>query len=51
VFPLTLSEAGGISYGPHPSGSCQLNVTYTINSLSSCTASGTVCGQSVSGNC
>jgi hypothetical protein len=50
-FPLTLSETGGISYGPHPSGNCQLKVTYTINSVSSCTVSGTVCGQSVGGNC
>lgn len=51
TFPLTFSETGGISYGPNPSGSCQLNVTYTINSLSSCTVTGTVCGQSVAGSC
>lgn len=47
TFPITLSETGGISYGPNPSGSCQLKVTYTVNSQTSCTASGTVCGQSV----
>jgi hypothetical protein len=51
VFPITLTEGGGISYGPNPSGSCQLNVKYTINSLTSCTVTGTVCGQSVSGTC
>jgi hypothetical protein len=26
-------------------------VTYTINSLTSCTATGTVCGQSINGTC
>jgi hypothetical protein len=51
TFPIAFTETGGISYGPNPSGSCQLNVTYTINSLSSCAASGTVCGQSVNGRC
>lgn len=51
VFPVTFTETGGISYGPNPSGSCQLNATYTVNSSLSCTISGTVCGQSVSGSC
>jgi hypothetical protein len=54
VFPITFTETGGISYGPNPSGSCQVNATYTINSSNSslsCTVSGTVCGQSVSGSC
>lgn len=51
TFPITFTETGGISYGPNPSGSCQLNATYTINSSLGCTVSGTVCGQSVSGNC
>ena len=51
TFPIVFMETGGISYGPSPSGSCQLNATYTINSLSSCTVSGTVCGQSVIGSC
>ncbi len=51
VFPVTFTETGGISYGPNPSGSCQVNATYTINSSLSCTVSGTVCGQSVSGTC
>ena len=46
VFPVTFTETGGISYGPNPSGSCQLNATYTINSSLVCTVSGTVCGQS-----
>jgi hypothetical protein len=48
---VSLTEEGGISYGPNPSGSCSLNTTYTINSVSSCTITGTVCGQSVSGTC
>jgi len=51
AYPITLTEVGGISYGPKPSGSCQFNVTYTISSQSSCTISGTACGQSVSGSC
>lgn len=51
VFPITLTEAGGISYGPNPSGSCKLNVTNTITSETSCTITGTVCGQSVNGSC
>jgi hypothetical protein len=51
VFPVTFTETGGISYGPSPSGSCQVNTTYTINSSLSCTVSGTLCGQSVSGSC
>lgn len=50
-FPISLMEGGGISFGPSPSGSCQLNVAYTINSLASCTVTGSVCGQSVNGNC
>jgi hypothetical protein len=51
TFPITLMEGGGITFGPDPSGICQLNVTYSINSVSSCTVTGTVCGQSVNGNC
>lgn len=51
VFPVSLTEAGGISYGPNPSGSCKINVTYTINSATSCSVSGTFCGQSVTGSC
>lgn len=50
-FPVTLTEDGAFSHGPIPSGSCQLNVTYSINSQLACTVSGTVCGQSVSGSC
>jgi hypothetical protein len=51
AFPFTFTETGGISYGPNPSGTCQLNVTYSLSSLSSCTVTGTVCGQSVNGSC
>ena len=51
VFPITLTETGGISYGPNPSGSCQFNVTYSITSKTSCTITGKACGQSVNGSC
>jgi hypothetical protein len=51
VYPITLTEAGGISYGPNPSGSCTVNATMSINSLTSCTMTGTICGQSVNGSC
>jgi hypothetical protein len=51
AFPITFAETGGISYGPKPSGSCQINVSSTINSATSCTVTGTVCGRSVSGSC
>jgi hypothetical protein len=51
VFPITLSEIGGISYGPNPSGSCKFNMTYTITSQTSCTITGTACGQPVSLSC
>jgi hypothetical protein len=50
-WPVTSSETGAVSYGPHPSGTCQLNLTYTVTSNLSCTVSGTACGQSVSGSC
>lgn len=53
-LPLTVTEQGGISYGPHPSGSCNLDVSLTISGTETqptCSVSGTVCGQSVSGSC
>jgi len=51
AFPILFSEKGGITFGPHPSGSCTMNVTMTITSPTNCTASGTLCGHSVSGSC
>jgi hypothetical protein len=51
VFPITLSETGGISYGSNPSGSCKFNVTYTVTSATAGTIAGTACGQSVNGPC
>jgi hypothetical protein len=51
LFPITLSETGGITYGPNPSGSCKFNVTYTVTSATTCTVTGTACGQSVNGSC
>ena len=50
-FPVLFSEKGGVTFGPKPSGSCSINVSVTVNSATSCTASGTVCGHSVSGSC
>lgn len=50
-FPITLNESGGISFGPNPSGSCTLNVQYTVSSETMCTVAGTICGQTVSGSC
>jgi hypothetical protein len=51
AYPVTLNETGGISYGPNPSGSCTVNATLTISSPQSCTVSGTICGQTLSGSC
>lgn len=51
VFPLTGTETGAVTYGPNPSGTCQLNVNYSISSSLSCTQTGTACGQPVSGIC
>jgi hypothetical protein len=51
VYPITLTESGGISYGPSPSGSCSMNATLTINSETSCTISGNICGQTLRGTC
>jgi hypothetical protein len=50
-FPLTFTEGGGLSYGPNPSGSCKVNVTYSFNSNAACTVTGTLCGQPVNGTC
>lgn len=50
-FPMTFTETGGISYGPNPAGSCLVNVSLTISSQTSCTVSGSLCGQSVNGSC
>jgi hypothetical protein len=50
-FPITLSETGGLSYGPNSSGSCQFNLTYSITSTTACTITGTACGQPVTGPC
>jgi hypothetical protein len=49
-FPVTMNESGGISYGPHPSGNCTVNVSLTLQQ-NSCSVTGTVCGHSVNGGC
>jgi len=51
VYPVALTETGGLTYGPNPSGSCTVNATYTVSSPTSCTVSGTMCGQTLSGSC
>ncbi len=51
TYPVSLTETGGISYGPNPSGTCQLNVSISVTSSTTCTITGSVCGQSVNGNC
>jgi hypothetical protein len=50
-YPITFAEGGGVTYGPKPAGSCALDVTLTVNSATSCTISGTACGQTLSGSC
>jgi hypothetical protein len=50
-FPVTATTSGGISYGPNPSGSCTINFSITVNSTTSCSVTGSVCGQSVNGSC
>jgi hypothetical protein len=49
-YPVTMTENGGISYGPHPAGRCTVNVSLVFGATS-CRVSGNVCGHSVSGNC
>jgi hypothetical protein len=51
LWPLTGTETGGITFGPNPSGSCQVNVNFSVNSDLSCSVSGMVCGQPVNGSC
>ena len=51
VYPATFTETGGISFGPNPSGSCTLNVNLSITSATTCTVTGSICGQSLSGSC
>jgi hypothetical protein len=51
VWPLSGTEDGGVTYGPNPSGTCQFNVSFSINSDLSCTVSGTACGQLVNSGC
>jgi len=51
VWPITGSETGGVTFGPNPSGSCQLNLNFSVSANLSCTVTGTACGQTVSGSC
>ena len=51
AFPITFSGNGGISFGPNPSGSCSINVKATATSPTTCSVSGSICGQSISGSC
>jgi len=51
VYPVTLTETGGVTYGPKPSGSCTLNVSYSVTPPNTCTVSGTICGRTLTGGC
>ncbi len=51
TYPANLTETGGVSYGPNPSGTCQVNVSISVTSSTTCTITGSVCGQSVNGSC
>ena len=53
LVSMTSTETGAISYGPDPTGVCQMNVTsaVTFGKSASCTISGTVCGQTLNANC
>jgi len=51
AYPITFSEKGGITYGPNPKGSCSINVSAIVNSPTSCSVNGTICGQKVTGSC
>lgn len=51
AYPVTLTENGGISYGPNPSGSCKINASMVINSATSCSISANICGQKITGSC
>ena len=51
IYPITLTETGGISFGPNPSGSCTLNVNVSVTSATTGSVTGTICGQSLSGSC
>ncbi len=50
---MTATETGAISYGPDPTGVCQVNLTSTVSfgKTPSCTFSGTVCGQTIHASC
>lgn len=51
AYPITFTETGGVSFGPNPSGSCTMNAKLTITSATSCTITGSLCGQTLSGSC
>ena len=51
TYPITLTETGGISFGPNPKGSCTMNATVSITSATTCTLTGNLCGQTLSGSC
>jgi len=50
VWPLTGTLSGGVSFRPNPSGVCQFNLNFSVNSDLTGTYSGTACGQAVSGS-
>jgi len=55
---VDITATGNIPYGPQPSGVCQANLTLSAtiendrnNTLTTCTFSGTACGQTINQNC
>jgi hypothetical protein len=56
-WPVVLTETGAVNFGPDsgsstvPTGSCNINMTYSFTKAGACTMGGTMCGQSVSGVC
>ena len=58
VSSFTAVETGSISYGPNPAGVCQTNLTITASfegnnqhTVTSCTLTGTACGQPINQQC
>lgn len=50
-YPFSLTETGGISYGPNPSGRCSVDATMNVSSPTSCSISGSICGRKLTGTC
>jgi hypothetical protein len=58
VSNFTVTEAGSVTYGPKPTGTCQTNLTIAASfigdsehTVRSCTLTGTACGQAINQSC